>query len=230
MKLFAHRGMHRIHTENTEAAFDEALRLGFRALELDLVRLKDGHIVLFHDDTLFRMFQIDERVQDLTLPEFQKYFPGLMTFQRFKEKYSSEPITINFEIKDDAETLHRVLPDLKGFAQPIISSFDWTIVNEALFLGFEAGYLFKDLDQSEASLFPFQSQRLHLPYRGEALQDLKRSLEPYSSFELYFYTVNKRAHLSVLKQLPNFKGVFTDEASLRRAPLLSAEHPPRIAG
>ena len=222
MKLFAHRGMHRHHTENTEAAFDEALRLGFQALELDLVRLKYGHIVLFHDDTLFRMFHIDERVVDLTLPEFQRILPNLMTFDRFCEKYKSAQITVNFEIKDDAETLHRVLPALKEFTDPVISSFNWSIVDDALFLGLKAGYLFLELNQPEASLFSFQSRRLHLPYNGETYTELSESLESFRDFELYFYTVNKRAHLNTLKELTNFHGIFTDEPSLRRAPLLSA--------
>ncbi|MBU42545.1 MAG: hypothetical protein CMN76_04950 [Spirochaetaceae bacterium] len=221
MILYAHRGMHRHHTENTEAAFDEAIRLGFRALELDLVRLKDGHIVLFHDDTLFRMFQIDERVCDLTLPEFQRVLPGLMTFDRFHKRYADSELQINFEIKDDAETLHRVRHKLLDFRQPIVSSFNWSVVNEALNLGFESGYLFSEIQQPEAALFPFRNNRLHLPYRGEEILAFSNSIQAYSEFDLYFYTVNKKQHLSALRTLSNFKGVFTDEAGLRRAPLLA---------
>lgn len=221
MILYAHRGMHRHYTENTEGAFDEAIRLGFRALELDLVRLKDGHIVLFHDDTLFRMFQIDERVCDLTLSEFRRILPGLMTFDRFHERFAASELQINFEIKDDAETLHRVRPLLEDFLDPVVSSFNWTVVNEALNLGFQAGYLFTKIDQAEAALFPFRSSRFHLPYHGEEMAAFSESLKAYSGYDLYFYTVNKRQHLNALRKLPGFKGAFTDEAGLRRAPLLA---------
>ena len=220
MELFAHRGMHRRYTENTEAAFDEAIRLGFKALELDLVRLKDGHIVLFHDDTLFRMFHIDERVADLTLPEFRRIVPELMTFERFHERYREANLTINFEIKDDAETLHRVRSELLEFRKPVLSSFNWTVVNEAINLGLEAGYLFLQLDQPEASIFPFRNRRFHLPYQGEGRDTLEEALAGYANHQLYFYTVNRRADLNLLKTMNGFCGVFTDEPSLRRAPLL----------
>ena len=220
MQLYAHRGVHRRHIENTEAAFDEALRLGFRSVELDLVRLRDGHIVIFHDNTLFRMFQIDERVEDLTLDEFRRIFPELMAFDRFVERYAGSGLHINFEIKDDAETLHRIRPALEQFHAPVISSFQWNIVDEALHLGFEGGYLFSSLDQPEALLYPFQSHRFHLPFRGERDLVLPEAIQSAEDRSLYYYTVNRRADLHYLQTIPGFSGVFTDEPGLRRAPLV----------
>lgn len=207
--------------ENTQAAFDEAIRLGFKALELDLIRLKDGNIVLFHDTTLFRMFQIDERVEDLKLGEFRRIFPELMTFESFHQRYKDLDLCVNFEIKDDPETLHWVRSMIADFKEPVVSSFNWTVVNEALGMGFEAGYLFSSLDQPEADIFPFRNTRLHLPYRGEELAELEGHLRRFPGFDFYFYTVNRRSHLNLLKKIPGLKGVFTDEAGLRRAPLLA---------
>jgi glycerophosphoryl diester phosphodiesterase len=54
--LFAvgHRGASAYAPENTIAAFDEAIRLGARAVEFDLRLTADAHPVVLHDDTLNR--------------------------------------------------------------------------------------------------------------------------------------------------------------------------------
>lgn len=50
----AHRGASSYAPENTFAAFDLALRLGVRHIELDVEVTRDGHIVVIHDDTVDR--------------------------------------------------------------------------------------------------------------------------------------------------------------------------------
>jgi glycerophosphoryl diester phosphodiesterase len=49
-----HRGASAYAPENTVAAFDEAIRLGARAVEFDVHMTADGQIVVIHDDTLDR--------------------------------------------------------------------------------------------------------------------------------------------------------------------------------
>lgn len=51
---FAHRGGTGIHPENTVAAFDDAVELGFTYLETDVHATSDGVLVAFHDPDLAR--------------------------------------------------------------------------------------------------------------------------------------------------------------------------------
>ena len=50
----AHRGASSYAPENTFAAFDLAIRMGARHIELDVEATKDGHIVVIHDDAVDR--------------------------------------------------------------------------------------------------------------------------------------------------------------------------------
>jgi glycerophosphoryl diester phosphodiesterase len=50
----AHRGASSYAPENTFAAFDLAIEMGVRHLELDVHFSSDGHLVVIHDDTLDR--------------------------------------------------------------------------------------------------------------------------------------------------------------------------------
>lgn len=53
-RLFAHRGASGERPENTLAAFERAVELGCDYIELDVHAAQDGHVVVFHDDTLER--------------------------------------------------------------------------------------------------------------------------------------------------------------------------------
>jgi glycerophosphoryl diester phosphodiesterase len=52
--VIAHRGASSYAPENTFAAFDLALRMGARHIELDVEATNDGQIVVIHDDTVDR--------------------------------------------------------------------------------------------------------------------------------------------------------------------------------
>lgn len=66
--IIAHRGDATKATENTVAAFESAIRLGADMIEMDVHRLKDGTLVVFHDDSIDSM-----ALKDIGLSEFQTY-------------------------------------------------------------------------------------------------------------------------------------------------------------
>ncbi|MDA1256550.1 MAG: glycerophosphodiester phosphodiesterase family protein [Chloroflexi bacterium] len=69
--LIAHRGYSSRAPENTFFAFDLALEEGFDNFELDAQISKDGHLVVFHDDTIDRVTNGSGYVFDHTLKELQ---------------------------------------------------------------------------------------------------------------------------------------------------------------
>ena len=68
---YAHRGLWNRKEgvpENSMAAFRRAADAGY-GIELDVHMTSDGHLVVFHDDTLKRMCGTDGRIEDRTLSE-----------------------------------------------------------------------------------------------------------------------------------------------------------------
>lgn len=200
--------------ENTREAFDASLRMGFRALELDLVRLRDDRIVVYHDDTLERFFKDRRSPAELSLDEFRAIFPDLLTFDEFRSLYAERPLTINLEIKDDPRTLETILPDLHRFHDPVISSFQRSVVDRALELGLEAGFLFDDPATLLRQLPGLPRKRIHIPWTflTEGLVE-KPALH---GFEIYCYTVNEEPILRKLQSIQGVRGVFTDNSDFAR--------------
>ena len=66
---FAHRGGNLIAPENTLAAFEHAVSLGYRYLETDVHCSADGVLVAFHDSDLQRTCGINANIADLRWAE-----------------------------------------------------------------------------------------------------------------------------------------------------------------
>lgn len=72
-KYIAHRGYHTENApENSLAAFQNAIDAGF-GIELDIQRISDGTIVVFHDESLSRMTGKDGYVRMLKKSDLKKY-------------------------------------------------------------------------------------------------------------------------------------------------------------
>ena len=71
--LIAHRGYHDLKKkipENSILAFKRAIRYGY-AIELDVHMLKDGKLVVFHDDSLKRVCGVSKLINDCTYDEIK---------------------------------------------------------------------------------------------------------------------------------------------------------------
>ena len=70
--MIAHRGLSAVAPENTISAFKLAAKAGFKYVETDVRRTKDGYWVVMHDATVDRMTDGTGAIEDLTLEEIRK--------------------------------------------------------------------------------------------------------------------------------------------------------------
>jgi glycerophosphoryl diester phosphodiesterase len=73
---FAHRGGGGEAPENTWAAFEAAVALGYRYLETDVQLTRDGVLLTFHDNTLDRLTDRTGAIVDLTHAEIREADAG----------------------------------------------------------------------------------------------------------------------------------------------------------
>lgn len=120
--VIAHRGASSYAPENTLAAFDLALYLGCRHIELDVDFTSDGHIVVLHDDVVDRTTNGTGPVGSHTLAELQSLDAGawfgpqfigerIPTFAEVLERYRGR-VHIHTEIKGRAAHLAQSMADL----------------------------------------------------------------------------------------------------------------------
>ena len=82
--VIAHRGFSGAAPEDTLAAFKKAVDAGADVIELDVRFSKDGHLVVFHDDTLERTTQKEGTVAAHTLEELRSLDAGSWYGPSFK--------------------------------------------------------------------------------------------------------------------------------------------------
>lgn len=92
--VMAHRGFSGTAPENTLSAFKKAIDIGADAIELDIRFSKDGHLVVFHDDTLERTTRRIGKVAALTLEEIK----GLDAGSWFGTSFAGERIPTLTEV------------------------------------------------------------------------------------------------------------------------------------
>ena len=69
--FIAHRGLHdEKNPENSIGAFKKAIRKGY-IIELDVHLLRDNTVVVFHDDSLYRMTKRKSKIKDFTYDEIK---------------------------------------------------------------------------------------------------------------------------------------------------------------
>lgn len=133
-----HRGAAGRAPENTLASFRMARELGCDAVELDVHRSADGHLVVIHDPWLDRTTAGRGLVRDLTLAQIQQWDAGSWYAPPFAGEQvptlaavlaATEPMRLFIELKAGSihypgieEDLLRLIAAARGRVQ--VSSFD----------------------------------------------------------------------------------------------------------
>jgi glycerophosphoryl diester phosphodiesterase len=98
----AHRGDPRSERENTLAAFSAAVRAGADMVELDLRRSREGTIVVLHDETLSRLWDVDRPVTELDVDEIRELGTGDERIPTLRQalQHLSVPLMVDFTAED----------------------------------------------------------------------------------------------------------------------------------
>ncbi len=108
--VIAHRGASSYAPENTFAAFDLAIRMGARHIELDVEATRDGHIVVIHDDTVDRTTDGSGPVAGHTLETLQALDAGSW----FGGEFASERIPLFEEVLRRYKGRAHIHTEIKG--------------------------------------------------------------------------------------------------------------------
>lgn len=135
----AHRGVHNnVVIENTIPAFSLALEKNI-PIELDIHMLKDGSIVVYHDDNLKRLIGVDRNISSYTYEELKKVtFPNtdihIPLFSDVLDIVNGKVLLVveikksnDYSCKEYCKNIVSVLEKYKG--NFVIKSFDIRIVN-----------------------------------------------------------------------------------------------------
>ncbi|MBV1942916.1 glycerophosphodiester phosphodiesterase [Streptomyces sp. BV286] len=137
--VIAHRGASAQAPENTLAAIDRADRLGFRWVENDVQRTKDGQLVVIHDDNLARTTDVEEvfpgrapwKVKDFTAAEIARLDAGswfsprytgarVPTLKQYMNRVSRNHQKLVLEIKNPA-----LYPGIERQTLKVLSNEGW---------------------------------------------------------------------------------------------------------
>jgi glycerophosphoryl diester phosphodiesterase len=108
--VIAHRGASSYAPENTLAAFDLALQMGARHIELDVHLSADGHIVVIHDDTLDRTTSGSGRIAAQTLAKLRQLDAGSW----FRPEFAGERIPTFVEVLERYAGRAHLHVEIKG--------------------------------------------------------------------------------------------------------------------
>lgn len=230
-RVVAHRGGGTLAPENTIAALRCAVALGFRAVEFDVMAVRDGGLVLMHDPMLGRTVRGECSVADFTVDELSAMDAGSW----HSTPFAGEPVPgfigaadfclahglwMNAEIKPapgtDARTGQQVAAACKHLpaGSVLLSSFSVEALQAAQAAAPEVprALLVNTIpDDWERQLHALAAVALHVNAR--ALTSAQATAVKRAGFGLLCYTVNDPEHARALRSL-GVDAICTDRLDL----------------
>jgi glycerophosphoryl diester phosphodiesterase len=107
--VIAHRGASGNFPENTLRSIEGAIRIGAKAIEIDVRTTRDGKIVLMHDADVSRTTDGEGRVSDLHLEEIRQLDAG----RWFGAKFADERVPLLGEVLEAVEGKAKLCIEVK---------------------------------------------------------------------------------------------------------------------
>lgn len=124
---FAHRGGTEDLPENTIPAFRHAVDLGYQYLETDVQLTRDGVLVAFHDNDLFRTCGVKGRINEMSWNEVSQARVGgkepIPLLAELLEEFPEAFINIDSKSDPTVEPLIAILKKFNALSRVCIGSF-----------------------------------------------------------------------------------------------------------
>jgi glycerophosphoryl diester phosphodiesterase len=135
---FAHRGgafyPPNLGVENSLAAFQVAIDLGYRYLETDVHGTADGHLLAFHDRTLDRVTDRQGRIARMTLAEVSRARIGgrepIPTLAELLTTWPDARINVDVKQASAIRPLLAVIDELRVHDRVCVASFSQARINQ----------------------------------------------------------------------------------------------------
>ncbi|MBT3331553.1 MAG: glycerophosphodiester phosphodiesterase [Rhodospirillaceae bacterium] len=231
----AHRGSAASYPENTMAAFQDAVDLGFRYIETDVHATRDGILVAFHDDRLDRVTDRKGLISELDWAEVaqarvQSAMHGREAIPRFEDLLAAWPdLRINVDPKSDEAVapLAVALNQPGVLARVCVGSFSGARLNEMrATLGPGLCTSMGPVDVARLRLnslgLPvgrFRALAAQVPLRQYGLPIVDRLFVDRAhsrGLKVHVWTINDRETMERLLDL-GVDGIMTDETALLKA-------------
>lgn len=218
--VIGHRGAMGYETENTIASIEKAIELGVSMIEIDVLRIKSGELMVFHDKRVDRLTNGAGEIEDYYMSDVLalNLVGGhkIPTLQQVLKAVDGR-VKINIELKgkrtaSKVNQIIRVYERREGYplSNYVISSFDWEELDAFRALNQEVDVaVLTDADPLEA--IP-KAQELNAvavnPYYKNINAEIVKQIHD-AGFKVYTYTVNEEADITSVKEM-GVDGIFCD--------------------
>ncbi len=136
MKVFGHRGYSAKFPENSILAFMKAFEFGADGVELDVREVKDGKVVVFHDEDLKRIFGDDRKVEDIRMEDLEKMSYSGQKTPKLEEVLKIIPagkwVIVEIKERRAAEDAIDIVKRQNLEDRVIFSSFDHDLIEDLM--------------------------------------------------------------------------------------------------
>lgn len=208
MKIIGHRGAAGTELENTLASLQMAIDMGVYAVELDVRKTQDNHLVVCHDSDLARIAKDKRKVNELTLKQIQRIpllsGANVPTLAEALEVIGRKPVYI--ELKESG-TSQLLLATIAQFPQARFRIASFKLKELATLRALAPKITLYGLERTKPIDIIHLAKQLHLDGVGLnywLLNPLTYYLCKRAKLSIYVYTVNNPFQAAFLSKLyPN---------------------------
>jgi len=218
--VIGHRGAMGYETENTIASIEKAIELGVSMIEIDVLRIKSGELMVFHDKRVDRLTNGAGEIEDYYMSDVLalNLVGGhkIPTLQQVLKAVDGR-VKINIELKgkrtaSKVDQIIRVYErrEVYPLSNYVISSFDWEELDAFRALNQEVDVaVLTDADPLQAIPKAEELNAIAInPYYKNINAEIVEQIHD-AGFKVYTYTVNEEADIASVKEM-GVDGIFCD--------------------